>query len=288
MNQHLPSARRGLYHLCTAGLLATATFLVTGFLPATLANRLVLAVLSVLMYVVLRAFNLQLRQISELKLLVAQLGDENFKNFRQIESLMSIFAVVKPEATLPPTRVWAMSPDLLCEIATITLTKRPELVLEASSGTSTLIIAYCLKKLGTGRLVSLEHNSEYAERTRELLAAHRLDSIAQVIHCPLVPHKIGGRELLWYDISPLSSMNSINLLVIDGPPAKDDNDSESRYPALPLLFDRLASDCQIILDDAAREGERAITAAWMRHYPSLRHRYLDFEKGASIFVKPAV
>ncbi|MDJ0806556.1 MAG: class I SAM-dependent methyltransferase, partial [Gammaproteobacteria bacterium] len=56
----------------------------------------------------------------------------------------------------------------------------------------------------------------------------------------------------------------------------------SRYPALPVLFPRLADGCRIYLDDAARQDEREILAMWQTAYADLEHEYVATERGCSI------
>ncbi|MDH5711928.1 MAG: class I SAM-dependent methyltransferase, partial [Gammaproteobacteria bacterium] len=72
----------------------------------------------------------------------------------------------------------------------------------------------------------------------------------------------------------------IDILVIDGPPGF--LQKNSRYPSLPLLFDRLSESCSVFLDDAARDDERELVAQWLIEYPGLQHAYHDFERGCSV------
>ena len=73
------------------------------------------------------------------------------------------------------------------------------------------------------------------------------------------------------------------MLVIDGPPGFIQKNA--RYPALPLLFDKLSEDCVIFLDDAARHDEKEIVDLWLNEHPELEHRFFDTERGCSIFTK---
>ena len=91
-------------------------------------------------------------------------------DYKQIESLFSLYFSLKPDAPLPDTGGWALSPDLLKRILEVIHREKPRLVLEASSGVSTLITAYCLKQFGGGRVISLEHDAEYATTNRDMVA----------------------------------------------------------------------------------------------------------------------
>jgi hypothetical protein len=70
------------------------------------------------------------------------------------------------------------------------------------------------------------------------------------------------------------------MLVIDGPPGFIQH--HSRYPALPLLSERLADGCVIFLDDAARADEQAIVRRWLARFPQLEHHYVASERGCSV------
>ena len=70
------------------------------------------------------------------------------------------------------------------------------------------------------------------------------------------------------------------MLVIDGPSGF--RQKNSRYPALPLLFDQLAPNCVVFLDDAARHDEREIVKLWQAAYPNVKHDYADTEPGCSV------
>ena len=208
------------------------------------------------------------------------------QSFKQAESLLSVLATIRPTFPLPSTRDWSASPDLLNQLCTLVLSRRPALVVEAGSGVSTLTVAYCLKRLGAGRVVSLEHDAAYAAKTRALLQLHGVDDVARVVTAPLTPVTINGDNWLWYDQAGLAGCETIDLLVIDGPPWTTQN--LARYPALPLLYDRLSRDAIVILDDAARSDERAVVARWRDEFGGLTCEYLDFEKGACLIARGAV
>jgi len=203
---------------------------------------------------------------------------EQRSTYTQIEALLHVIRVTDPVAPLPAMRSWAASPDLLRELVSRILAERPRDVVEASSGVSTIVIAYCLKRLGGGKVRSLEHEPVYAARTRQLIAEHGLEAFAEVIDAPLVSQPIGDARMRWYDISKAVLPAAIDLLVVDGPP--DTSGPQARYPALPLLKDRLAPDALVVLDDGAREDERAIAKRWAQLVPGAELRYLELEAGA--------
>ena len=204
-------------------------------------------------------------------------------DYRQVESLFSIFSVIKANVPLPDTRGWASSPDLLKTISEIVISKSPQLVVEASSGVSTLIIAYCLKQTGKGEVISLEHDPEYAAANQSLILAHGLNDIATIAHAPLKEVEINNAKWLWYDLDRLKTEQPIDLLVIDGPPGVTQD--LARYPALPLLYKRLADESTVILDDGNRKDEKEIVKRWKKEFNDIDYRFLQLEKGGFIINK---
>jgi predicted O-methyltransferase YrrM len=200
-------------------------------------------------------------------------------DYRHIESLFSVFAATKAEAPLPRMRSWAAGPDLLATTADVILREKPNLVVEMGSGVSTLVIAYCLRRNGKGRVISLEHDPAYAAATQATITAHGLGDIARVVEAPLAPVQLTGGTWQWYNRSALPS-ETIDVVVVDGPPGK--LQALSRYPAVPLLADRLRPGSVIILDDGRRADERAIVERWRKDQPGLQVQFIETEKGAYV------
>lgn len=193
-----------------------------------------------------------------------QVEIQQFEVFRQSEALLGLYATLDIRHPLPHTRDRAASPDFLHLLAREIFQLRPEIIVEAGSGISTLIAAYCLKKIGGGRIVSLDHIEKYAELTRQMIASHGLEDYVDLLYAPIKTHRLDGKDYPWYDDSELESVARIDMLIVDGPPrnlAKD-----ARYPAIPLLFDKLHEHSVVILDDGNRSGEREIISRWETKY----------------------
>lgn len=211
------------------------------------------------------------------RLFTRQVGEVR-ELYRQLELLQGITGFLKPVYPLPPTRGWAASPDLLREAMSAVLDQRPACVVEASSGTSTIIIGYCLQRVGAGHVFALEHDPVYAARTRKALADHGLTAYATVIDAPLKEHLINGVRHSWYDTSRLLLPGPIGLLLVDGPP--DTVQQQARYPAVPLLRPFMAPGALVLLDDGARLDERASAERWLAECEGAELSYLDLEVGA--------
>jgi hypothetical protein len=205
--------------------------------------------------------------------------------FRQIEGLLAVHAVVGQPSMLPRSRGWAASPDFLQVLIGQVRDHGTQVVLECSSGLSTVVAAALCRNRGSGRVYSLEHDPIYAAKTRRLLAAHRLDQWAEVIDAPLVPTALDDWSGQWYDLSRVPDDVRAGLLVVDGPPST--SSPLARYPALPALRSRLAGGARVLLDDADREDEREIVRRWLRREQGARAETVDrCEKGCAVLVLP--
>lgn len=197
---------------------------------------------------------------------------------RHVWETHNIFRLLQGGAPLPLPGGWAASSDLLGELLRAVSTRRPRLVVELGSGVSTLVIAAALRANAAGRLISIEADRDYAAKTREQLQQHGLSDWAEIRLAALVPMEFEGGNRPWYDCTVLADLNHTDLLLIDGPPTA--LRADIRYPALPFFWERLSPGAIVLLDDAARAGERTIASSWQRRFPQARYEYLRFEKGA--------
>lgn len=205
---------------------------------------------------------------------------ESARLYGQLEALGAIRDALDGRIAVPSTTDWAASADLLRELVMVVMARRPKVVVETGSGTSTVVVAGCLERLGEGHLWALEHLPSYASETRELLAVGGLGGRATVVDAPLVDVRLGADTWSWYDLSALPAIGPIDLLFVDGPPG--DTGPLARYPALPVLLDRLAPDAAIIIDDGARPDERAMVARWCAEVPGITVRQLRTQKGGTL------
>ncbi len=179
---------------------------------------------------------------------------------RRSEAILALTMALKPEVPLPVFSGWAVHPTLARLLVTTVFEQRPGMIVECGSGISTLVFAYAVRTLGHGSVVSLEHDPVYAEQTRSWLRVHGVSAWAQVLTVPLVPHRLNGHQWRWYDLTTVQFPAPIDLLFVDGPPGGLQR--LSRYPAGPLLAQRLANEAIMILDDVHRFDERAIVSRW--------------------------
>lgn len=185
------------------------------------------------------------------------------------------------EHELPVTPDWSAAADFLFLIKEYCLNIKPETIVECSSGLTTLTLARCCQLNEHGKVFSLESGKEYAEHTHQNIMKFDLGDYTNIIHAPLEDICIDGHNYSWYQLKNLP-VASINMLVIDGPPGFIQK--HSRYPALPMLLDRLANKSVIFMDDAAREDEKEIVQMWLKTSDQLEHEYIETERGCSMFM----
>lgn len=206
-----------------------------------------------------------------------------FDLYWQIESLQAIYRLLDITEPLPPMRRFALSPDAARELVLLMRKRQPEFIVEASSGVSTILAAYCLRQLGRGKVISLEHDAHYAEQTRQDLVRHGVSEWAEVVHAPLVDQQIGSRSSRWYDLSGVTLPERVDLLVVDGPPRY--LQELTRYPAIPAMKDRLAPDAVVFVDDYADGGEKESVRLWCQEDGPFHVVEPRAEKGLAILYR---
>ena len=159
------------------------------------------------------------------------------------------------------------------------LQSRPSLILECSSGLTSLMLARCCQINAKGHVISLEDGEEYAANTRAYINRYGLEQYASIIHAPLHKTQVDGVDYLWYQTDAAPD-EPIDMLVIDGPSGFIQKNS--RYPALPLLYSKLADGCRIFLDDAARHDEQEILSMWQAAYPEIKQESIETARGCAV------
>jgi predicted O-methyltransferase YrrM len=167
-----------------------------------------------------------------------------------------------PQDALPNLGSWKADTYLLGRMIDEIEALRPAHVVELGSGASSLVAAQALSRNGGGQLQSYDQHSPYVASMHEWLAEHGLG--AAFHFAPLTFRDLAWPGL-WYDLGDVPE--AIDLLIIDGPPW-------SVHPyargMAERLFDRIAPGGVVMLDDAARPGERIVARRW-------RRRWTDFE-----------
>jgi predicted O-methyltransferase YrrM len=201
--------------------------------------------------------------------------------FRQLEALHNLYAMGGVDRPMPPTRGWASSPDLLLLLATLVEREEPGLVVECGSGTSTLWLAMLLRRFEIkGRVVSLEHQQPFVESAWATVLRHDLADYVEVRYAPLEPIEIDGTTYQWYSRQSWGELDGIGLLFVDGPPGE--LGPHARFPAFPLLVDKLSPGAVVVLDDLIRPDEQEVLERWLAARPDYRAERVSLEKNAAL------
>jgi len=215
--------------------------------------------------VVLSAFILH-KMVRVHKLLLKQRAaiKTSADTYQKVEALMALYKDLDLNVSLPPLGGWVASADFLRVLVQHILEEKPKFVLELGSGVSSYVIAKALQKNGGGHLYSLDHQLEFAEKTKKKLIECEVEKFVTVIHAPLVPLEFQGTQYRWYSIEDLPDQR-FDLVVVDGPP--ETTNPLARYPALPVLHGRLSDRFAMFLDDAGRTDEIEMLARWKAEFP---------------------
>ncbi|MEU6248325.1 class I SAM-dependent methyltransferase [Glycomyces sp. NPDC047010] len=204
--------------------------------------------------------------------------------YAEIEDLTALYRDIEPDRALPPLHGWAAGPDLARYLYLQVVEHGRTRVLECGSGSTTVVLAYALRSLGRGHVHSLEHDPRFAELTRTMLKERGLDEWATVVDAPLAEVEIGGAPWRWYDPDAVPA-SEIDLLLVDGPPGT--TGPQARYPALPVLIDRLAEDALVVLDDTRRDDEHRIGERWAAEFEGWAFKSLPHDHGTLVLRREA-
>ncbi len=179
-----------------------------------------------------------------------------------------------PTDALPNLGSWKADTGFLTLIADHIEEARPQTVVEFGAGASSLIIAKALAQWGGGSLTSFDQHPDFVAATGDWLSGHGLETDLRVAQLGTPPGDWPG---LWYQPGPLPE--AIDLLIVDGPP----------WTIHPLtrgsadsMFTRIAPGGVIMLDDAARPGERIVASRWRKRWPDFDFQLKGGTKGTLV------
>lgn len=214
----------------------------------------------------------------------AHLRKERDHVAKRVQDIANLFGMVPIRAGIPPLGLWTASADLLVELVDRFVETRPATVVEGGSGVSTVVLALAAREHGiAARIVALEHDPDWAESTRRLLARHGVAEYAEVRVAPLGPTSLADHHTPWYDESAIADLSEVGLVLVDGPP--EGTGPRARYPMVPLLRDRLARTCTILVDDTARPGDADVVDRWRPLLPDFEFETLRLDKGAAVLTR---
>ena len=147
-----------------------------------------------------------------------------------------------------------------------------------------MIVGQILARQGSGRLISIDHDAQWAAETKRYVQALGLETVVEVVHAPLEALELNGRHFRWYSIDRvfLSNIGVIDLLVVDGPPRRSSNGEMARYPAFPVRYSKLSTRAIVFVDDVGRADKKAMIKNWLISATEWNARYFHTVDGVAI------
>lgn len=197
--------------------------------------------------------------------------EDIYTNKESLKVEEDIYALQQLQPLSSDYIVWSSSsirPSAMVQILNEIIVNNRKEIVEFGCGITTVYMAKILKQYG-GHLYSVEDNNEWIAIVSTMLKQSDLLDNVTFIHAPLVKSTYSLENCNWYDENIVKySLRGIefDMVIVDGPPAYMKHIALSRYPAIPVLFDRLSDDFCIILDDINRDGENTILALWEKQF----------------------
>ena len=174
---------------------------------------------------------------------------------------------LSPQRFMPSVGGWSIQYQVIASVVDYVLHSGIEdpLIVELGSGVSTSWLGLTLKKLGRGRLISVEHDPKFAKITQRSISRFELSDFVEIALVDLQVCKEPYNDFTWYAPEPIIERFGINqkidLLLVDGPPGNAG--PKSRYPAFPMMQVYLSTNSMIVLDDTDRKHEQDICIEWI-------------------------
>ncbi|MEY2983559.1 MAG: hypothetical protein RLZZ568_176 [Cyanobacteriota bacterium] len=166
-----------------------------------------------------------------------------------------------------PWSAYAIRPSGLVKILNQILIRHHLTIVECGGGISTLYIARLFaQNHWPGHLYCLENNQDWLNFLTARLDNEGLTPFVTLIAAPLTACDLAIGQTPWYDTDTIRQTiapeQTIDCLLVDGPPAYRPDIQYSRFPAVPFFQDQLSPQATVCLDDIGREGEQEIVQRW--------------------------
>lgn len=162
----------------------------------------------------------------------------------------------------------ALAPSAVATILNDIIMNQRKTIVELGGGISTIYIARLLAERNEGMLYTIEHDANWLKTLSAMLDKEKIGQRVSLIHAPLRTLKRLNNDRLkileWYDEGEVDRQTKnlqIDQLIVDGPNPTPE-DLYNRFPAVPILLDKLSDSNMVLLDDAGRKGEREILKIW--------------------------
>lgn len=200
--------------------------------------------------------------------------------YLQLESLHNLYHILDVVKPLPSLSGGAAAPEFALKIAETINENRCRNIVDIGSGISSVVAGYAVQGRGEGSVVAMDHDERFYAKTTQLVDEHGLSDLVTVRHAPLEEYQLGEETYQWYEWAQFEDITTIDLLLVDGPPGFVH--ANARYPALPLLYDKLSPQATVIIDDYKRKEELGMVDAWLEQYPEFELEVIHSKKGLAI------
>lgn len=205
------------------------------------------------------------------------------EHYKRLDALFSIYNYVNHNTFFPNFVDWSISSDSAYLILKYFLESKDGIILDIGSGSSTFLFSLISKGKHSRRIISLDNDLYYYNKTKTLLQLNNTYDNIELYHVPLKTYEINQKEWIWYDISKIDfGTQKIAMIMVDGPAGNVQKNS--RYPACALLEKYIRKDTVIILDDGHREDEKEVVNIWKDEF-SLASKFYNTSKGLFVLSK---
>lgn len=174
---------------------------------------------------------------------------------------------------------WALDGPTVDRLAELVGERRPRTVVEFGSGTGTILLAALMSEQGSdSHVISVEQDEALVTRTRDELAGAGLDHVATLVHLPV--GAVGEGVPMGYVLSEEAALalrtHPPELIFVDGPTL---DSGASRLGTVDVVAPFVRDDAVLLLNDAFRDAELCVAAAWNERTDITIHGYRATTKG---------
>lgn len=199
---------------------------------------------------------------TDLKSINPKVDQNGIEVVKQVEALIQLLSRVDTlTQRFPSSGGWAMTPDSLLLLSDLIRERKPRVIVELGSGSSTVWLGNFARDVGA-ELHSFEHLEEFRNATSRDLGRFKLEDTVSLNLAELTDIEIDGETRKWYNPQAFEGLGEIDMLIVDGPPKS--TGPEPRLPAFTMLRERLAPGALIVVDDLQREAETTMVRTWMQ------------------------
>ncbi|MCC9137345.1 class I SAM-dependent methyltransferase [Pontibacter silvestris] len=213
--------------------------------------------------------------IQDIKLKLSSINslvDITYNNSVDIISAKQLSSLLNSLPYLPYTESSLRYSSITYFLNDIIINNR-KVIVEFGSGISTIFLSELLLQLNLKdvTLISFDNNQEWLNIISKYIKKESLDlNNIHLIKAELSSCALSLNNNDWYNIEKLQVLErykgKVDCVLVDGPEAWHKEIEQSRYPALPYVYNFLAEDFSLFLDDTDRDGEKSIIQMWSEKY----------------------